>query len=60
MYHLWLQHVIKMSKKKKYADNVMSPKEYQKMKRNKAANLAMRRKRKGKLSTKRIEELQNK
>ena len=43
--------------KKKYVNNVMSPDDYRKMKRNKNISLAMRRKRKGKLSGKRIEEL---
>ena len=42
---------------KKYNDNVMSPKEYQKKKRDHKVSLAMRRKTKNKLSNKRIEEL---
>ena len=42
---------------KKYNDNVMTPTEYRKMKRAKAENLRARRKSKGKLSNKRIDEL---
>ena len=42
---------------KKYRDKVMDPEDYRKMKRNKIASLAMRRKSKGKLSGKRISEL---
>ena len=42
---------------KKYKDNVMTPTEYRKMKRAKAENLRARRRSKGKLSGKRIEEL---
>ncbi|KKN67349.1 hypothetical protein LCGC14_0462130 [marine sediment metagenome] len=42
---------------KKYNDNVLSPKEYQKKKRDHKISLAMRRKKKGKISNKRIEEL---
>lgn len=42
---------------KKYNDNVLSPKQYQKKKRDHKISLAIRRKNKKKLSNKRIEEL---
>lgn len=42
---------------KKYVNNVMSPQDYAKMKVNKKLNLKTKRKRKGKLSGKRVEEL---
>lgn len=53
------QHMKRATNKmgKKYVNNVMSPKDYAKMKVNKKMNLKSKRKRKGKLSGKRIEEL---